>query len=156
MGIRNLHETDFVELVALFKSFYPKHNIFQGFSDEVIEYLRTLARVHKFLVFEEEDFVKGVVIMQKRSETREGRHKLWRLKHIAFETEEIGAALVKEAEKRIEADSQTVKLEIFVAESETVLGFLKGLGYKQEAALENHYRWHETCFVLSKSLPKVY
>jgi ribosomal protein S18 acetylase RimI-like enzyme len=157
MPIRNLHEADFEQLFELYRQFYKKHNIFQGFSDEVTGYLRGLARAHKFLIYEEKDIVKGAVILEKRAETKEGAHKLWRLKHLGFESDAAGTKLVEDAEQRIKEASVTAKIEVYVAESETVLGFYKKLGYRQEAALENHYRWHEACFVLSKAFEsKIY
>lgn len=89
--------------------------------------------------------------MVNSSQSPDGIHRLWKLRHFAFESERVASELLDEAEKMVMVSSNTSKIEIYFAESEKGMDFLISKGYRQEAALSNHYRWGEICYVLSKS-----
>ena len=63
--------------------------------------------------------------------------------------------LLEEAERRVKKLSNTSKIELTLIDSEN-LDYYENKGYKKEAVLENHYRWNETCYILSKSFSNFY
>ena len=151
MTTRIIKETDYQGLVKLYKSFFGTHNIFQQDESKVIIYLKEQARDNEFIVYEEKNVLKGALIIVKTGQNSDATHKIWKYRHFAFESEKIAALLLKEAEKYISKQSKTAKVELTIAENEKGIDFYKENGYKQEAALSNHYRWGETCYILSKS-----
>ena len=151
MTTRIIKETDYQGLVKLYKSFFGTHNIFQQDESKVIIYLKEQARDNEFIVYEEKNELKGALIIVKTGQNSDATHKIWKYRHFAFESEKIAALLLKEAEKYISKQSKTAKVELTIAENEKGIDFYKENGYKQEAALSNHYRWGETCYILSKS-----
>ncbi len=152
MVIRRVDEKDFKKLVSLFKAFFKTHNRFQQSEEKIIFYLKEQAAESELLICEEKNSIRGAVFLVNFGQNIDGTHKLWKWRHFAFEDEEAAALLLKEAEKRIKSFSQTAKIELTLAETERGIDFYKANGYVQEGALTNHYRWGETCFVLSKLL----
>ena len=71
-----------------------------------------------------------------------------------FVSEDVGKGLLSFAEEELQKGSATSKVELSLAEGEKGIDFYRAQGYEQEGALKNHYRWGETCYVLSKSFPK--
>ncbi len=149
--IRPVQEKDYEKLVPLFKKFFPVHNQFQKTKEDIISYLKGQAKDNELIVYDDKG-IKGALFLVSFGQSSDGSHKLWKFRHFAFENEDIGSKLLKEAEKIIKQKSKTVKIELTIAETEPGKGFYLENGYKQEAALTNHYRWNETTFVLSKSL----
>ncbi|MEK6969800.1 MAG: GNAT family N-acetyltransferase [Nanoarchaeota archaeon] len=151
MAIRNVKEKDYEKLVELYKSFFPKHNIFQQDKKTIITYLKEQTVTGELLVNEEKGKIGAALFVVNFGQSVDGKHKLWKFRHFAFENEKVAAELLEEAEKRIQKKSNTVKIELTIAETETGINFYKFHGYRQEGALKNHYRYGETCFVLGKS-----
>lgn len=148
--IRKIQEADYQQVADLYKEFFPTHNIFQEDKDIVTAYIRkeSLER-EDFLVYEEDGMIKGALILVLLEKSYD--HTRWRFRHFAFTSEEAAEKLLQEAEKRVKESSKTAKVELTIAESEKGMEFYKKNGYEQEAALKNHYRWGETCFILGKS-----
>lgn len=149
--IRPVQDLDYVSLVSLFKKFFPVHNQFQLPKEKVISYLKSQASQNELIVYDDKG-IKGAMFLVNFGSSADNSHKLWKFRHFAFENEDIGSKLLKEAEKIIKKKSKTVKIELTIAETEPGKEFYLSNGYKQEAALTNHYRWGETCYVLAKSL----
>jgi len=149
MAMRKIPDSDFKELVALYKRFFKTHNIFSKPDEEIIEYLKKLKG--ECLLFDHHGIL-GAVYMVNHTTSQDGKHKLWKLKHLAFDSEDVGEQLLAEAEKRIKSESETAKIELNIAESEPNIDFYEENGYKKEAELKNHYRHDEACYVFSKML----
>jgi len=149
--IRPVQKKDYEKLVPLFKKFFPVHNQFQLPKEKIISYLKEQSKSNELIVYDDKG-IRGALFLVSFGQSADGSHKLWKFRHFAFENEDIGSKLLKEAEKIIKQKSKTVKIELTIAETEPGKEFYLANGYKQEAALTNHYRWNETCFVLAKSL----
>ncbi len=154
MIIRIVQEKDFVKLAKLYRSFFSAHNIFQKPSKEVVRYLKEQSQENDLIVYEEKGSLKGALYLVNFGQNADGSHKLWKFRHFAFEAEDIASQLLDEAEKRVKKASKTLKIELTIAESEKGINFYKSRRYKQEGVLSNHYRWGESCYVLSKSFSK--
>lgn len=154
MAIRNVQDADFEKLVDLYKSFFSTHNIFQQSDDEITAYLKEQSQENELIVYDEDGSLKGALYLVNFGQNADGSHKLWKFRHFAYDTEDIASQLLDEAEKRVKESSETSKIELTIAESEKGIDFYKSKGYEQEGALSNHYRWGETCFVISKSFSK--
>jgi len=150
MAIRNVQETDYVGLLALFKRFFPVHNRFQQDDGAIVKYLKKQASENELIVYDDSG-IKGALFLVKAGENKEGSHKIWKFRHFAFDNEQVASELLVEAEKRVKESSETSKIELTIAENEEGIDFYKDNGYEEEAALKNHYRWGETCFVFAKS-----
>lgn len=159
MHIAKANPKQLPQLIGLFKLSYPRHNIFTLSKEEISHYLSLQAQKHLFLTLIEED-EKGVEhllaasLVVKTGESQDKNHTRWKFRHFAFVAPEHGATLLKECEKHVFLSSISSKIELTISESEAHLNFYKKQGYHQEAALSNHYRWGETCFILSKSFKR--
>ncbi len=149
--IRTAQEKDYEGLVKLFKKFFPVHNRFQQSNEEIISYLKEQASKNELVVYDDNG-IKGALFLVNFGQSSDKTHKLWKFRHFAFETENIGSQLLTEAEKIIKQKSKTIKIELTIAETEPGKEFYEKNNYKQEAELTNHYRFGETCFILAKSL----
>ena len=145
MTIRTVQESDYPALVKLYKSFFTKHNIFQKSDEEIIDYLKQ--QKHELIVYDD-NRIKGTLFLVNFDGNG---HKLWKFRHFAFESEEIASKLWDDAEKKVKKSSETAKIELTIAENEKSLNFFRANGYEEEGKLKNHYRFGETCFILSKS-----
>ncbi len=148
------------KLIVLFRSFYPKHNIFHQEMPIITEYLSKQAQQNLFLTVQEEGekdevHTTAATVIIKTDVSADQKHTRWKFCHFAFNNPEAGLALLKECEQYVHKQSLTAKIELKVAESESHVNFYKEHGYHEEAALRNHYRWGETCFVLGKSLKHI-
>ena len=153
MTIREIQETDYEKLVELYKEFFPTHNIFQKDNDIIVAYLKKeqLER-ETFLVCEENNEIKGALILVLLGKTEDSSHTRWKFRHFSFKDETIGTQLLQHAENVVKQASPTAKIEQTIAESEPGKDFYLKNGYQQEASLENHYRVGEICFIFGKSL----
>ncbi len=153
MVIRIGKKSDFPRLVQIYKLFFKKHNIFQQDGRKVINYLQQQIKENELLVFEDEKDgkLKGALFIVKIGQSSDGKHTLWKYRHFAFKNDSVGSLLLREAEKYVRKQSKTAKVELTIAENERGIDFYKNNGYKQEAALSHHYRFGETCFILSKA-----
>src|SRR3989344_4981141 len=154
MVIRNALEKDFVKVAELYRSFFSTHNIFQKSKQEVVKYLGEQAQENDLLIYDENGTLKGALFLVNFGQNADGSHKLWKFRHFAFESEDVASQLLGEAEKRVKKASKTSKIELTIAETEGEIHFYKSKGYTQEGALSNHYRWGETCYILSRSISK--
>jgi ribosomal protein S18 acetylase RimI-like enzyme len=153
MSIRTVEEDDLEQISSLYKNFFKNHNVFRKGNDIITAYLmKELLEREDFLLYEEEGLIKGALILVAKGRNSDGSHKIWKFRHFAFETENIGQKLLKEAEKRVKELSKTVKIELTISETEEGIDFYKENGYEQEGSLKNHFRWGEICFMLGKSL----
>lgn len=151
MAIRGIKEEDFKKLVRLYKLFFNTHNIFQKTEEEVITYLKNQSEENALIVYDANNSIIGALFLVNFGQNDNGSHKLWKLRHFAFESLTIAQQLLEEAEKIIKSSSQTSKIELTIAETEKYLDFYKSNNYNVEGTLSNHYRFGETCFILSKS-----
>ncbi len=149
MPVRKLKDSDFKGLASLYKRYYRMHNVFGKPEKKVIEYLK--GQPDECLVADDGG-IRGALFVVNKTSSRDGKHRFWKLKHIAFDSEDVGRDLLAAAEKKIRLKSETAKIEISVAESEPQIDFFEENGYQKEAEMKNHYRWDETCFIFSKSL----
>jgi len=154
MVIRMVEERDFEKLVELYKSFFKTHNKFQQSNEEVVLYLKEQSQENELIVFDDNGSLRGALFLVNFGQNADGSHKLWKFRHFAFENEDVASELLDEAEKRVKKSSATSKIELSIAETENGINFYKSKNYEQEGALSNHYRWSETCFILSKSFSK--
>ena len=151
MPIRPVKNPDFKKLILLYSHFFKKHTIFQQSAKRIIGYLKEQAKKDTLLVYDEKGKIGGALFLVQAGQNADGTHKIWKLRHFAFENNEIALQLLKEAEKRIKKSSKTAKVEVTIAETEKRIDFYKKNGYKQEGILENHYRYGERCYILGKS-----
>ncbi|MFP4424277.1 MAG: hypothetical protein ACLFP2_03505 [Candidatus Woesearchaeota archaeon] len=151
--IRDVKDEDFEKLVRLYRFFFSTHNIFQQSDEEITSYLKEQSQENDLIVYDDGS-LKGALFLVNFGKSSDGSHKLWKFRHFAFESEEVASQLLDEAEKRVKESSETSKIELSIAETEEGVDFYKSKGYEQEGALSNHYRWGETCFILSRSIAK--
>lgn len=151
MELRVGTRDDLTQCVSLFCSFFETHNRFGHGEDGVLEYLEGKFERDLLLVCEIDGLIKGALFLVNFGSSHDGSHKLWKFRHFAFESREIAHSLLEFAEGRVRGESTTAKIELTIAESEEGLDFYKQQGYVQEAALKDHYRWGEVCYVLGKS-----
>ena len=151
MAIRVGTQENLEHLVALFKQFFPVHNQFQQPDRDIVDYLHEQLQDNELLVSETKGIYDGALFLVKIGESSDSTHKIRKFRHFAFTTESIGKELLQEAEKSVQAQSPTSKIELTIAETEPGKDFYLKHGYQQEATLPHHYRWGETCFILGKS-----
>lgn len=151
MAIRTVEEKDFEKLVELYKSFFKTHNKFQQLNEKIVSYLKEQSKENDLIVFDDNGSLRGALFLVNFGQNADGSHKLWKFRHFAFENNNVASELLKEAENKIKEQSATSKIELSIAENEEGIDFYKSNNYKEEGALSNHYRWNETCFILSKS-----
>ena len=151
MAIRKAKEADYKKLVKLYSSFFKVHNIFQQDDEKVLLYLKKEAQKNELTVYEEGIEIKAALFLVMLGKNADGTHKLWKFRHFAYESDKIASQLLAHAEQKVKEKSKTAKIELNIAETEKGIDFLKSKGYSQEGELKNHYRWGESCFVLSKS-----
>ena len=156
MPITNGTKEDIQDIIPLFQSFFPKHNIFQLNQDQVKEYLETEMQKHQLLIIKEQETNKDKRItaasfIVKTGESSNQEHTRWKFRHFAFTNEEAGKELLAACEEYIKKQSKTAKIELTISENESSLEFFEQQGYQKEGTLTNHYRWNETCFILAKS-----
>ena len=151
MVIRKAQEKDFVKLAKIYSTFFPTHNIFQKSKKEIATYLRKQSKIDDLLVLDDKGVLKGALYLVNFGQNADGSHKLWKIRHFAFQNKGAFSALVDEAEKRIRKVSATAKIELTIAKNEKGQKLFQAKGYKKEAALVNHYRWGETCSIFGKS-----
>ena len=148
MNIRKYQEGDLMQLMKIYKEFFPVHAVFTKSDEEIMQHLEKMKEKGEFLVAEDNGKVLGGLVIVKKN--FDG-HILAKLKRIAAKSpvRKIIAALIQEAEKEIGKG----KIEIKIAASEKVKpSFFKKLGYKIEGKLSSHYRPDETCYILGKVL----
>ena len=144
--IQPIKEEDMPEIISFLKDFFPVHNQFQKSDEEIADYLRELSAKEELIISDQ-----GVMFLVKTGESSDKSHKIWKYRHFAFKSEGAASALLKEAEDRVKESSKTGKVELTLAEDEKSISFFKEQGYEEEGKLSNHYRWGETCLILSKS-----
>jgi hypothetical protein len=154
MTIQQVVPENYESLIKLLKDFFPVHNRFKKSDEDIKSYLENVANRCDFLVNVVDEEVKACTVLVKIDQNAEGTHKVWKFMHLAYSDEESAKELLAHAEELIQTKSETAKIELRIAENEPCLDFLKSQGYEQEGELKNHYRWNETCFILSKSIQR--
>ena len=154
MAIRNIIETDYKSLASLMKSFFSVHNQFQKPDNLVIKYLKEQAKLNELIVYDYKGAINGALYLVTLHTTLDRTHTLWKFRHFAFDSEDIGKNLLDHAEKIVKKSSRTSKIELTIAETEPGMNFYKSNGYEVEGMLSNHYRWGENTYILSKSFLK--
>lgn len=150
MTIRQASKSDYVGLNALFKEFFVAHNRFSQNDKEVIEYLKSQAENNQLIVHETNNKLDGAMFIVKTDQNDTGTHTKWKFRHFAYKNHTVGKELLVYAEEFVKKSSDTSKIELTIAETEEDIDFLKKNDYEEEGALKHHYRWDETCYVLSK------
>lgn len=154
MAIRHAQPGDYETIAGLYKDFFTVHNIFQGERGRIVAYLDETHNRHPLLVCDEEDSITGALFLVRKGTKDQSSHLRWKFRHFAFVDEAAAQSLLEAAEEEVKEASATAKIEITIAENEPALDFYKANGYEQEGALTNHFRWGETCYILSKSFDK--
>lgn len=154
MSIRKAREKEFPAIADICTSFFKVHNIFQQQRKRVISYLKEQAKENSLFVSEQGGSINGFLILVNTGSDILKKHKIWKFRHFVYNSEKTALELLTYAENQIKKSSATAKIELTIAENEPGIAFYKARGYTQEAALQNHYRWGETCFILSKSFHK--
>ena len=150
MAVRQGTEQDLDQLVGLYKSFFVVHNRFRQSSEEIKAYLKEQMAQNQLFVSEFEGQIKAAMLLVNFGSSVDGTHKLWKYRHFAWEHEENFRELLEYAENVIRQSSKTAKVELTLAENEPGIHMYSAHSYEQEAALRNHYRPGETCFIMSK------
>lgn len=154
MGVRKAQKGDYEKLAGLYGAFFSEHNIFRKTPEAVVEYLEKLTLRDLIYVFEENDMIKGGLVLVNKSNTLDNTHKLWQIKHFAFETETIGSGLLMHVENMMKDSSETAKVVVNYAENEEGLDFYKKSGFEVESEIKNYYRWGEKIMILTKTYSK--
>lgn len=157
MEITKSIKEELKELVPIYKSAFKVHNIFTKNNSEILKYLEGQAKQNVFLIAKDEKILGGLLLKKIRTVKT---HSLWKINHLAVSVDArdngVGVALMKEAEKRVKTESETAKIEIYVAYNEKVtLPFYKKLGFIEEGELMSHYRYNESVFVLGKEVSRL-
>lgn len=158
MNIATATPKQLPQVIKLYKTFFPRHNIFCKENQTIEEYLTNLAQKHFLITVTEEHpetnetevFAAAFIVNKDRSS--DGKHMRWTFKHFAFLHKDAAIELLKQCEAYVSKQSNSSKIELHIAESESCLNFFKEQRYTQQAELRNHYRWGETCFILGKSI----
>ena len=145
MAISQIHKDDVSKVIPLFKEHFKTHNIFSKPDEEITVYLENLIETCPLFAGEN----CALFIVKKGGNDS---HGIWKFRHFAFNEDDEAVALLAFAEKYISEQLPTSKIELTIAQTEPGHDFFLKCGYTQEGALENHYRWGETCFILSKSI----
>lgn len=140
------------KLIKLYKGFFEKHNLFFEDESKIISYLRAQNEDNELIVSQNGDEIDGALFIELTSETPDGSHSLWKLRHFAFASDVIGKYLLSEAEKKIKKASKSAKIEVHVAESEKHVKFYTSNDFVKEGELKNHYRAGEIMFIFGKNL----
>jgi GNAT superfamily N-acetyltransferase len=149
--IRRAEESDYEKVAVLYCSFFKVHTMFQRASDIVEAYVRKENLERELWVYDDSSVITGALVLVNTGVNEDGSHKRWKFRHLAFERENVGAALLTFFESRVSKESDTVKIELTIAASEQWMNFYQRRGYVIEGQLSHHYRWGEMCFVLGKS-----
>lgn len=151
MGVRKAQKGDYEKLAGLYGAFFSEHNIFRKTPEAVVEYLEKLTLIDLIYVFEENSMIKGGLVLVNKSNTLDNSHKLWQIKHFAFETETIASELLQHVENMMKDSSETATVIVNFAETEEGLEFYKKSDFKVEAEIENYFRWEEKLMILTKN-----
>jgi hypothetical protein len=151
MEIRIVKRSDYKNLANLFQGFFIRHNIFSLSEKEIIKYLKKESKKSKLVVCAEENCILAALFIVKIGQDIEGKHTLWKFRHFAYCNEKAAVLLLKNTEEKVKKLSETSKIELTLAENEKGVKFFQKNGYRVEGKLKNHYRWNETCIVISKS-----
>ncbi|HLC72208.1 MAG TPA: hypothetical protein VJH37_01360 [Candidatus Nanoarchaeia archaeon] len=151
MAIRQGFEQDLERLVNLYKTFFTVHNQFQQPAAEVVAYLQEQLKTNPLLVSETKGVYDGALFLVRIGQSSDETHKIWKFRHFAYLSEDIGAKLLKAAEDDVQKLSDTVKIELTIAATEPGLDFYLNHSYVKEGRLKDHYRAGELCYILGKS-----
>ncbi len=161
MAVNKASIDDFPNLVRLFKEFFPRHNVFNQKSPYIKKYLTSISQKYPLLIIKEKDpdteeiFISAAAYIVKIDESKDKTHTRWKFRHFAFRNENSGEEMLVACEEYVKKQSNTIKIELTISESESSLHFFEGQSYQNEGLLKNHYRWGETCYVTSvESLKK--
>lgn len=150
MNIRTVIDSDYEGLFNLLSSFFNTHSIFSKDKEFVINYLKEESKKNPLVVCED-DGIKGCLFLVNLVFDKEHSHKVWKFRHFAFDSDDVFDKMVTHVEKLVKLQSQTIKIENTIAETEKGIDLYLKNGYEKEGELKNHYRWGESCFVISKS-----
>ena len=155
MTTTTANPSDMIQVAQLLKEFYPTHNLFNQTEDKIATYLQTESINHKLLICKNEN--KEIVassFVVKTGESSDQSHSRWKFRHFAFVSEAAAKELLTASEDLVKGQSKTAKIELTISEREKSLSFFESNEYKKEGSLANHYRWNESCYILSKSFSK--
>ncbi len=133
------------------RSFFSTHNIFQQSDKKILPYLAAQASEHQLLIYEDRGVVKAGLFLVQTGANADSSHRIWKFRHFAFPSDDIGSRLLALAEDCARSASTTAKIELTIAESEPGKEFYLNHGYVEEGVLNNHYRPREKCYILGKS-----
>lgn len=165
--ISNAKQSDFSQLVALYKTVFKKHNIFLKPNSDVKNYLIKLHKSNSriglgLLVATIEDKVVGALLLKKKEFDSAGKHLVVKYNHFAvlpeYKGQGIGTYLIRIADQKIKdlikkGKIKTAKIEVSVSENEKeALDFYKSHDFIIEGELKSHYRLNELVYVLGKEI----
>ena len=144
------------DIIPILKEELNPHNIFQKSEDEVLSYLLGIQKEHEVFIAVVDSVVVGGTVLEKKDETTDGQHTVWKLKHFVLHKNidpEVEQKLIREIEERLKRKSKSIKIQLNLSEREgRYIELFKRYGFKQEAILKNHYRVGETMYIYSKLL----
>lgn len=142
------------QLIKIYQEEFKLHNILQKDENEVLDYLLRVHKQNEILIFLINDKVIGGTVFEKKDESYDKKHTVWKLKHFAFskdvdkKTEKL---IMKEIEDRLKKKSESIKIQLNLSENEKrQIKMFEGFGFKCEGVLKNHYRVGENMYIYSK------
>ncbi len=142
------------EFIPILKEEHKVHNIFHKPVEEVLTYLLNIQKEHELFIALIDDKVVGGCVLEKKDESMDEKHKVWKLKHLALKKELTFAQekeILSEIEDRLKHKSPSMKIQLNLSEKEKrYIDIFKKHGYKKEGTLENHYRVGENMYIYSK------
>ncbi len=157
--LRNtLHEqallTYLKELIPIYRKEFNPHNIFQKSDEDVLDYLLKIQKEHEFFIPLVDDIVIGGTVLEKKDESLDGKHKVWKLKHFALKEnvdDKLCLEIIKETEERLRKTAPSIKIQLNLSETEKkYIRLFKKRGFKEEAVLKDHYRIGEHMHIFAK------
>ena len=146
------------KLISIYRKEFGPHNIFRKNQSEVLDYLLRVQKQNEILIFLIDDKVVGGTVFEKKDESLEGDHMVWKLKHFALIrglSLKIEKAIMKEIEDRLRKKSKSMKIQLNLSENEQIqIKMFESFGFIREGVLENHYRVGENMYIYSKLYSK--
>ena len=131
-----LTKEDYSDLVELYTSAFPIHNIFQKSREDIISYLKK--NKDGFIIARDDDSIIGALLL------KDGK-----LKHLAVSEDLQGQGIGKELVGIAEGIVKRGMIEVKTVDR---VDFFIGLGYKLVEERIGYYREGEKVYFLSKEL----
>ncbi|MEK6874706.1 MAG: hypothetical protein AABX52_03075 [Nanoarchaeota archaeon] len=147
----------FKELIPIYKKELGPHNIFQRDELFILDYFQGLQKKHELLFFLLDGKVVGGTVFEKKDESIQDGHSIWKLKHFALKSE-VGRLFeqtaIKEVEDRLLQRNKSIKIQLHFSEHEKrYISLFESVGFNREGTLKDHYRVGEEMYIYTKHYP---